>query len=147
MKAGLRFLIPLFIRQLLTHLCLAPSQVMPNGWRIFIAYLVLWPACSGSQSHLTIPEFLYCYKVVEMHLGWWYFTAWVPERTLITGLPMSNRGWKNKFFFASGDGLESFPWESPLKRVHTVHKIWGELRREGNSQSSWFSIIVFTRLV
>lgn len=92
LEASLRFPIPLFVRHLLTHLRLALGQVMPNSWRILISCMVLWPACNGGQDHITVPEFLYCYKVVEMHLGWWYFTARVLDRVLIMGLPMSNRG-------------------------------------------------------
>lgn len=42
LEASLRFSIPMFFRQLLTHLCLAPRQVMPNRWRILIACMVLW---------------------------------------------------------------------------------------------------------
>lgn len=133
LKAGLQFSIPLFIHQLLTYIRLAPDQIMPNSWRILIAYIVLWPACSGGQDHITIPEFLYCYKAAEMHSGWWYFTVRVPNRALITGLPMSNRGWKNKFFFVLGNGLESLPWEPPHDRIQTIPKIWGEPRARGNS--------------
>lgn len=64
LEVGLHFPIPLFVRQLLTYLCLAPGHIMPNGWRILIECMVLWLACSDGQDHMTILEFLYCYKVV-----------------------------------------------------------------------------------
>lgn len=109
---------------------------MPNGWRILIACMVLWPACSDGRDHITILEFLYCYMAVQMYSGWWYFTARVLERMLIIGLPTFKKGKKKKFFFTSGAGLESFPWELPIDRVCTVPKIWGKPCREGNSRSS-----------
>lgn len=105
------------------HHRLALGQIMLNGWRTLIACIILWLACSDGRDHLTIPKFLYCYKAVEMHSGWLYFTAWSPKRTLITGLPTSNRGWKKKIFFTSEDLLESFLWESLDDRIHIVPKI------------------------
>lgn len=43
----------------------------------------------------------------------------------------------------SRDGLESFPWEPPLDRIHTVPKIWREPHKEGNSRSCWSSLLIF----
>uniref|UniRef100_A0A2N9IZD3 Transposase (putative) gypsy type domain-containing protein n=1 Tax=Fagus sylvatica TaxID=28930 RepID=A0A2N9IZD3_FAGSY len=42
LKAGLRFPIQPFVRELLDFLGLAPGQVNPNGWRTIIACMVMW---------------------------------------------------------------------------------------------------------
>ena len=39
---GLRFLVPLFIMELLHHLNIAPRQLMLNSWRIAISCMVIW---------------------------------------------------------------------------------------------------------
>lgn len=49
LEAGLQFFIPLFVCQLLTYLRLAPRKLIPNGWRILIACMVMWPACSDGR--------------------------------------------------------------------------------------------------
>uniref|UniRef100_A0A2N9GN99 Transposase (putative) gypsy type domain-containing protein n=1 Tax=Fagus sylvatica TaxID=28930 RepID=A0A2N9GN99_FAGSY len=42
LKAGLRFPMQPFVRELLDFLGLAPGQVNPNGWRTIIACMVMW---------------------------------------------------------------------------------------------------------
>uniref|UniRef100_A0A2N9FXC3 Transposase (putative) gypsy type domain-containing protein n=1 Tax=Fagus sylvatica TaxID=28930 RepID=A0A2N9FXC3_FAGSY len=56
LKAGLRFPIQPFVRELLDFLSLAPGQVNPNGWRTIISCMVMWRVCSNGEEDLTVDE-------------------------------------------------------------------------------------------
>ena len=53
--------------------------------------------------HLTVYEFLYCYKPAEIHksLGFYQFLARDSGCRMIESLPTFNRLWKIEFFFIS----------------------------------------------
>ncbi|XP_059652126.1 uncharacterized protein LOC132299481 [Cornus florida] len=117
--AGLRFPIPLFIRELLRHLNLAPTQLSPNAWKTMMGCLVLWRACCNTS--LTIQEFLHCY--IPKRGDWLYFSP--RDIILISGIPLKYKPWKNSFFFVSGDGWEFFPEESAFLRIGTsIPRAW-----------------------
>jgi hypothetical protein len=62
---------------------------------------------------ITVDEFLYCYKPsqIAMSSGFWTFNGRQKRMKLITGLPTSNREWKDGFVFICGDKWEGLPWE------------------------------------
>lgn len=78
---GLQFPISLFIKDLLLYVGIAPTQLMPNLWRIVIGYMVLWAVYSGGSDLILNYEFLFCYQLVEKEVGLWYFTAQDSFRT------------------------------------------------------------------
>jgi hypothetical protein len=105
LTAGLRFPIQPFIRELLDFLSLAPGQVAPNGWRVIISSMVMWTESSDSLDNITVEEFLYCFESSQITASpsFWTFRNRDNSVKLVEGLPSSNRGWKDGYFFVCGD--------------------------------------------
>uniref|UniRef100_A0A2N9IFN3 Transposase (putative) gypsy type domain-containing protein n=1 Tax=Fagus sylvatica TaxID=28930 RepID=A0A2N9IFN3_FAGSY len=115
LKAGLRFPMQPFVRELLDFLGLAPGQVNPNGWRTIIACMVMWRVSSNGGEDLTVDEFLFCYEPCQIALsrGFWTFKNRDANTRVVQGLPTSDRIWKDKYFFVCGDNWERLPQEDP----------------------------------
>uniref|UniRef100_A0A2N9HM39 Transposase (putative) gypsy type domain-containing protein n=1 Tax=Fagus sylvatica TaxID=28930 RepID=A0A2N9HM39_FAGSY len=126
LKAGLRFPIQPFVRELLDFLSLAPGQVNPNGWRTIISCMVMWRVCSNGEEDLTVDEFLFCYEPVQIALsrGFWAFKNRDINSKVVQGLPSSDRIWKDGYFFVCGDNWERLPQEGPNDFVG-VRRFWG----------------------
>ena len=64
---------------------------------------ILWREVFEGDRPLTVDEFLYCYKPLEISqfLGFYQFPARSKDCRLIKSLLISNRNWKTKFFFVS----------------------------------------------
>jgi hypothetical protein len=105
LRAGLRFPIQPFVRELLDFLSLAPGQVNPNGWRTIISCMVMWRVNSNGEEDLTVDEFLFCYEPVQIALsrGFWTFKNRDANSRVVQGLPSSNRIWKDGYFFVCGE--------------------------------------------
>ena len=58
--SGLRLPIYPFIRELFFRLQLAPTQFIPNSWRIVVCYMVIWMFANDKDA-IRIDEFLYVY--------------------------------------------------------------------------------------
>ena len=103
-KAGFRLLFLPIVRELLQYLDLPPHQLVPNAWRVLHSCILLWPLVLGKQHQLTVREFMYLHRV-HKNLGspWVYNIQTRREKLIQLGTKYSNnRGWKNHFFFASG---------------------------------------------
>uniref|UniRef100_A0A2N9GGF3 Uncharacterized protein n=1 Tax=Fagus sylvatica TaxID=28930 RepID=A0A2N9GGF3_FAGSY len=102
LRAGLRFPMQPFVRELLDFLSLAPGQVNPND------------------------EFLFCYEPCQIVLsrGFWTFKNRDAHTKVVQGLPSSDRIWKDKYFFVCGDNWERLPQEDPRDFVG-VRRSWG----------------------
>uniref|UniRef100_A0A2N9ITM6 Transposase (putative) gypsy type domain-containing protein n=1 Tax=Fagus sylvatica TaxID=28930 RepID=A0A2N9ITM6_FAGSY len=89
LRAGLRFPIQPFVRELLDFLSLAPGQVNPNGWRTIISCMVMWRVSSNGEEDLTVDEFLFCYEPVQIALsrGFWTFKNRDVNSRVVQGLP------------------------------------------------------------
>uniref|UniRef100_A0A2N9F5M2 Transposase (putative) gypsy type domain-containing protein n=1 Tax=Fagus sylvatica TaxID=28930 RepID=A0A2N9F5M2_FAGSY len=126
LRAGLRFPIQPFVRELLDYLSLAPGQINPNGWRTIIFCMVMWRVSSNGEEDLTVDEFLFCYKPVQIALsrGFWMFKNRDANSRVVQGLPSSNRIWKDGYFFVCGDNWERLPQEDPRDFVG-VRRSWG----------------------
>uniref|UniRef100_A0A2N9H5N7 Transposase (putative) gypsy type domain-containing protein n=1 Tax=Fagus sylvatica TaxID=28930 RepID=A0A2N9H5N7_FAGSY len=126
LKAGLRFPMQPFVRELLDFLGLAPGQVNPNGWRTIIACMVMWRVCSNGSEDLSVDEFLFCYEPCQIALsrGFWTFKNRDANSRVVQGLPTSDRIWKDKYFFVCGDNWERLPQEDPRDFVG-VRRSWG----------------------
>ncbi|GFS36998.1 hypothetical protein Acr_00g0049140 [Actinidia rufa] len=56
--------------------------------------------------------------------GWYYFKA-RPEKNLLRGSPSNVKGWKTRFFFASGDEWELAPGVAASESLLRVPRSWG----------------------
>ncbi|GFS33373.1 hypothetical protein Acr_00g0028010 [Actinidia rufa] len=103
--AGLRLPIHSTIREILIHYKICPAQLSPNAWRPVICSLVIW---RHFKRHMSCDEFRCLYSLSPLpDSGWYYFKA-RPDKNLLRGFPSNVKGWKTRFFFASGD-----EWELP----------------------------------
>uniref|UniRef100_A0A2N9J0S8 Transposase (putative) gypsy type domain-containing protein n=1 Tax=Fagus sylvatica TaxID=28930 RepID=A0A2N9J0S8_FAGSY len=126
LRAGLRFPVQPFVRELLDFLSLAPGQVNPNGWHTIISCMVMWRVNSNGEEDLTVDEFLFCYEPVQIALsrGFWTFKNRDANSRVVQGLPSSDRIWKDGYFFVCGDNWERLPQEDPRDFVR-VRRSWG----------------------
>uniref|UniRef100_A0A2N9HWZ9 Transposase (putative) gypsy type domain-containing protein n=1 Tax=Fagus sylvatica TaxID=28930 RepID=A0A2N9HWZ9_FAGSY len=126
LRAGLRFPIQPFVRELLDYLSLALGQINPNGWRTIISCMVMWRVSSNGEEDLTVDEFLFCYEPVQIALsrGFWTFKNRDANSRVVQGLPSSDRIWKDGYFFVCGDNWERLPQEDPRDFVG-VRRSWG----------------------
>ncbi len=69
-KAGLRFPMQTFMRELLDRLCLSLGQLAPNAWRTAIAYMVMCRVCSKGVDSLTVDEFCTITNLVRSLHRW-----------------------------------------------------------------------------
>jgi hypothetical protein len=126
-RAGFRFPMQPFMRELLDRLNLSPGQLTPNAWRTVITCMVLWRVCSKGADSFTVDELLYCYKPcqIAVSLGFWTLNVWQRNLKLITGLPSSNKEWKDDYIFVCGDNWEDLPWEEKDDNFVRVRCEWG----------------------
>ncbi|GFS38730.1 hypothetical protein Acr_00g0059090 [Actinidia rufa] len=120
--AGLRFPIHPTIRDILIHYQICPAQLSPNAWRSVICSLVIWRVF---KRHLSYGEFRCLYSLSPLpDSGWYYFKA-RPEKNLLRGSPSNVKGWKMRFFFASGDEWELAPGAAASESLLRVPRSWG----------------------
>ncbi|GFZ10788.1 hypothetical protein Acr_22g0001860 [Actinidia rufa] len=120
--AGLRFPIHPTIREILIHYQICPAQLSPNAWRSVICSLVIWRIF---KRHLSCGEFRCLYSLSPLpDSGWYYFKARF-EKNLLRGSPSNIKGWKTRFFFASGDEWELAPGTAASESLLRVPRSWG----------------------
>ncbi|GFY88419.1 hypothetical protein Acr_06g0003590 [Actinidia rufa] len=130
-QAGLRLPIHPTIREILVHYKICPAQLSPNAWRSVICSLVIW---RHFKHHMSCDEFRCLYSLSPLpDSGWFYFKA-RPDKNLFRGSPSNVKGWKTRFFFASGDEWE-FPSGTAASNTLRVPRSWGtpELQQVANS--------------
>ncbi|GFZ04566.1 hypothetical protein Acr_17g0001380 [Actinidia rufa] len=119
--AGLRLPLHPTIREILIHYKICPAQLSPNAWRSVICSLVIW---RHFKRHMSCDEFRCLYSLSPLpDSGWYYFKA-RPEKNLLRGSPSNVKGWKTRFFFASGDEWE-FPSGTAASDTIRVPRSWG----------------------
>ena len=91
LKAGLRFPLSTFHRELLNYLGLSVTQISPNAWRVFIAIEILYGAMSDGARRLTVREFLHCYRPdeIDRSRGMYSFASRSPLLKVIFETPDS----------------------------------------------------------
>ncbi|GFZ08174.1 hypothetical protein Acr_19g0011110 [Actinidia rufa] len=120
-QAGLRLPIHPTIREILVHYKICPAQLSPNAWRSVICSLVIW---RHFKRHMSCDEFRCLYSLSPLpDSGWFYFKA-RPDKNLFRGSPSNVKGWKTRFFYASGDEWE-FPSGTAASNTLRVPRSWG----------------------
>ena len=106
---GLRFPLHPFIKGVLQHFNVCPSQLAPNGWGILVGLLAFF-----RDRGLGIPSIallLYLFSPKETAEGFLYFSRRSGAPLVISHLPSSHRSWKGRYFFVSGHNWEYDPFD------------------------------------
>ena len=120
--AGLRLPIHPTIREILIHYKICPAQLSPNAWRSIVCSLVIWRLF---KRHMSCDEFRCLYSLRPLpDSGWYYFKARL-EKNLLRGSPSNVKGWKTRFFFASGDEWEFPSGTAASDTTPQVPRSWG----------------------
>ena len=111
---GLRFPLHPFIKRVLQHFNVYPSQLSPNFWGILTGLLVFF-----RDKGLGVPSialFLNLFSVKEAVKGFLYLSKHASAPLIISDLPSSHKFWKERYFFVSGRS-----WEyDPLNKEDTL---------------------------
>lgn len=101
-KDGMRLPILKLVRDVLDHYEVAPSQLIPNTWRILMAL-----ECLSLQHgfECEVGEVLYSYYLKEHNTkkGRYQLITRVSRVPIITCLRTNNHFWKDRFFFVRGN--------------------------------------------
>ena len=106
---GLRFPLHPFIKGVLQHFNVCPSQLAPNGWGILVGLLAFF-----RDRGLGVPSvalLLYLFSTKETAEGFLYFSRRSGAPLVISDLPSSHRSWKGRYFFVSGRNWEYDPFD------------------------------------
>ena len=101
---GLRFPLHPFMKGVLQHFNICPSQLAPNGWGILVGLSTFF-----RDKGLGIPSvalLLHIFSPKETTEGFLYFSRRSGAPLVISDLPSSHRSWKGCYLFVSG-----FNWE------------------------------------
>ena len=104
---GLRFPLHPFIKEVLQHFNVCPSQLSPNCRGILVGLLVFF-----RDKGLGVPSialFLDLFIMKESVEGFLYFSRRAGAPLVISDLPSSHRLWKERYFFVSGRNWEYDP--------------------------------------
>ena len=104
---GLRFPLHPFIKGVLQHFNVCPSQLAPNGWGILVGLLAFF-----RDRGIGVPSvalLLYLFSLKETTEGFLYFSRRFGAPLVISDLPSSHRLWKGRYFFVSGRNWEYNP--------------------------------------
>ena len=111
---GLRFPLHPFIKGVLQHFNVCPSQLSPNCWGILVGLLVFFRDKGFGVPSIAL--FLDLFSVKESAEGFLYFSRRAGTPLVISDLPSSHRLWKEHYFFIS-----SHNWEyDPLDKDETL---------------------------
>ena len=104
---GLRFPLHPFIKRVLQHFNVCPSQLSPNLWGILMGLLVIF-----RDRDLGVPSIallLDLFSVKEAAEGFLYVSKLSNAKFIISNLPSSHKFWKECYFFVSGRHWEYDP--------------------------------------
>ena len=104
---GLRFPLHPFIKRVLQHFNVCPSQLSPNFWGILIGLLVFFRDKGFGVPSIAL--FLNLFSVKEVVEGFLYLSKCASTPLIISDLPSSHRLWKERYFFVSGRSWEYVP--------------------------------------
>ena len=100
----LRFPLHPFIKGVLQHFNICPSQLALNGWGILVGLLAFF-----RDRGLGVPNvalLLHLFSPTATTEGFIYFSRRSGAPLVISDLPSSHRSWKGRYFFISGHNWE-----------------------------------------
>ena len=104
---GLRFPLHPFIKRVLQHFNVCPSQLSPNFWGVLVGLLVFFR--DKSLGVPSIDLLLDFFSVKEAAEGFPYISKCSSAKLIISDLPSSHKFWKERYFFVSGRHWEYNP--------------------------------------
>ena len=108
-KNGLRFPLHPFIKKVMQHLNVCPSQLSPNFWGVLVGLLVVFRDRGlGVPSIALLLDFFSVKEAVE---GFLYISKRSNAKLIISDLPSSHKYLKECYFFVSGRHWEYNPFE------------------------------------
>ena len=86
------------VRRVLTHFDLSPSQLNPNAYKITAGMYISWRKLF--KDDLTVEKICYLYKPSskKSEVGYFFLAPWEKKKIMMTNLPSSCEGWKDKNF-------------------------------------------------
>ena len=99
-KNGLRFPLHPFIKSVLQHFNVCPSQLSPNFWGVLVGLFVFF-----KDKGLRVPSIallLDLFSVKEASEGFLYISKWATTRRILSDLPSFHKHWKERYFFIEG---------------------------------------------
>ena len=104
---GLRFPLHPFIKRVLQHFNVCPSQLAPNFWGILTWLMVLFMDKGFGVPSIAL--FLDLFSVKEASEGFLYLSRRACAPLIIMDLPSTHRLWKERYFFVRGHVWEYDP--------------------------------------
>ena len=126
---GLRFSLHPFIKSVLQHFNVCPSQLSPNFSGVLVGLLVVFRDKGlGVPSIALLLDF---FSVKEAAEGFLYISKCTNAKLIISDLPSSHKHWKERYFFISGRNWEYNPTDREdtfgIPTVWTAHENLCEL--------------------
>ena len=112
---GLRFPLHPFIKNVLQHFNVCPSQLSPNFWGVLVGLLDFFR--DKGHEVPSIALLLDLFRVKEASEGFLYISKQATARPIIFDLPSSYKHCKERYFFVGGRH-----WNTTLS-TKTIH--WG----------------------
>ena len=104
---SLRFPLHPFIKCVLQHFNVCPTQLSPNFWGVLVGLLVVFRDKGLGVPRLALLPDLFSVK--ESSEGFMYISKRSSSRLIISNMPSSHKFWKKCYFFVSGRNWEYNP--------------------------------------
>ena len=134
---GLFFPLHPFIKRVLQHFNVCPSQLSLNFWGVLVGLLVIFKDRGlGFPSIALLLDF---FSVKEAAEGFYYISMHSSDNLIISDLPSSHNYWKERYFFVSGRHWGTIPF---IERTHLAF-LSSRLppRTYVSSHSLWFVLV------
>ena len=89
-----------FIKRVMQHFNVCPSQLSPNFWGVLVGLLVVFR--DKGLGVLSITLLLDFFSLKEAAEGFLYISKSSSAKLIISDLPSSHKFWKERYFFVSG---------------------------------------------
>ena len=99
-ESVLHFPLHPFIKRVMQHFNVCPSQLSPNFWGVLVGLLVVFR--DKGLGVLSITLLLDFFSLKEAAEGFLYISKSSSAKLIISDLPSSHKFWKERYFFVSG---------------------------------------------